>query len=751
MKKCFGCLILSGIGLLMPLTGAESYSELMDRAERLTAQRYDRNSRAFKIKSAELDEILDSEEDKAVKIKRLHEYIRTLTPRQENTPGQNASPAETKPGPPEKTAKAEPDEQAYRQGMRYWEGHGVPRSSSRARRFFLTAARTGHRPARFMLALADLNGKAVIPDPKKAFAEFRQLYDEGFLPAGIPLGILCCEGRGTARNYAAAAEYLKKALPVKNQVPARFEPEAALGKIYYEGGYGLKADPAAALKYLKLAPDDPDSLYRLGRLYLDGRGTAADPGAAAGYFRRAAEHGHSAASYEIGRLHHLGSGVGKDDVLALKFLQSAAEHKSGDPAAPLLAAEICADAKSPAANPRLALHYYRNAARKGSMEARYRCGKMILEGQGTEKDTAGALEYLKAAAGEGHAEAAFLCGRIEQEAKHLSESLSWYRQAADKGHLQAIRTFADMAINGLGMPSSPELGIQYLKKLADRKDVDALEQLGGLYETGIGKVKADVKEAIRYYTAAADLGSPKAQTRLAQLYYALGQREKARHYAAAAAKKQQPEAILLLNRIQNGAQKKNEDRNEALQYLKNLADRGDRNAMRQLGTLLFGNGDFTGAEKYLSALENENDPEILFLLGEALCRRTDGKNDFGRAYRLFSRAGEAGHVKSLISLGRMYHRGEGVRQDFRRALLCYRQAANKKDPEGMFLTGNMFYNGDGVSPDYQEAYRWFRQAADLGHTLAMQYLSIMFKEGIGVPKNNIEAVKWRRKAAERPK
>ena len=745
MKKYGWCLILSGIGLLMPLTGAESYSELMDRAERLTAQRYDRNSRAFKIKSAELDDILDSEEDKEVKIKRLNEYIRSLSPRTDASPaGADAVPA----GKPEEAGS---DEQAYLQGMRYWEGRGVPRSVSRARRFFLMAAKTGHRPARFMLALADLNGKAVVPDPQKAFAEFRQLYDEGFLPAGIPLGILCCEGNGTARNYAAAAEYLTKALPVKNQVPARFEPEAALGRIYYEGGYGLKADPAAAVKYLKLAPNDPDSLYRLGKLYLDGRGTGKDPAAAARCFRCAAEHGHPAASFEIARLLHLGTGVKKDDALALKYLQPAVERESGDAPPFLLAAEICADAKSPAADPGLALHYYRAVARKGSMEARYRCGKMILEGRGTEKDPAAALEYLKAAAGQGHADAAFLCGQIEREAKHLPESLSWFRQAADWGHLQAIRTFADMALNGIGMPPSPELGIQYLKKLAERKDIDALEQLGGLYETGIGKVKADVREAIRYYTPAADLGSPKAQTRLAQLYYALGQRKNALHYAAAAAKQNHPEAIMLLNRIRNDAQKKDEDRNEALQYLKSLAERGDRNAIRQLGTLLFANGDFAGAEKYLSTLENENDPEILFLLGESLCRRADGKQDFGRAYRLFSRASEAGHVKSLIALGRMYHRGEGVRQDFRRALLCYRQAANKKDPEGMFLTGNMYYNGDGVSPDYQEAYRWFRQAADLGHTLAMQYLSIMFKEGIGVPKNNIEAAKWRRKASERPK
>ena len=67
---CAGILLLS-----MALLCDDSYSELMDRAEKLTAQRYEPNSRAFKIKSKELDEILDGEESREEKIRQLKEFI----------------------------------------------------------------------------------------------------------------------------------------------------------------------------------------------------------------------------------------------------------------------------------------------------------------------------------------------------------------------------------------------------------------------------------------------------------------------------------------------------------------------------------------------------------------------------------------------------------------------------------------------------------------------------------------------------
>lgn len=751
MRKTMICVCGLLLGAAGILSGGESYSELMDRAEKLTGKRYDPASRAYKIKAAELDEILDSKAGREEKIRRLKEFIRELENSGENRVPEEKKPAESRPRKPDplhslKTAAEQGDADAqYRLGIIYREGKEVRRSLRLALAYFRRAAAKGHRPARFMLALADMNGKGVIPDEKKAFAKFRELYDGGFDAAGIPLGVLYYEGRGTEKNYAAAAECLRRGLKAKNGMTPEISPETILGRMYYTGGFGLKPDFSEAFKYLKPAGRNPENQYLLGCLCRDGKGTPRDPAAAAAYFRQAAEQGHLRGEKEFGKLCHYGLGVKKDDLLAVRYLSPAAERN--DPEAALLLAEIHADEKSPAGDVKNALKYFRIAARSGNPAALYRCGEMILNGKGTEKDAAAALEYLKAAAKGNHAEAAFLCGKIEQAGKCPGQCIGYYRQAADLGHPEGLRIFAGMALGGQYMKADPVLGIRYLKRLAGQGDLAACEQLGELYETGIGPVRADQKEAVFHYTAAAEKGSVKAQLRLGQLYYALGDREKAMKYAAMAAERKNPEGVLLLNKLQHPAGKKQDSSADSDRYLRELADSGNREAMKQLGRQLYSRGRLAEAEKYLKTFENENDAEILFMLGTVAGERSDGQEDRVRAFQLMRRAAESGHVKALIGLGRMYHRGEGVRQDFRQALLCYRGAAEKKDPEGMFLTGCMFYNGEGVSPDYMEAYRWFRQAAEMGNVLAMQYLSIMFKEGIGVPKNNLEAVKWRRKAS----
>ena len=61
---------------------AESYPELMDQAEKLMNRRYEKGTRAYKIKSAELDEILESKETREEKIARLKKFIAEFQPAQ---------------------------------------------------------------------------------------------------------------------------------------------------------------------------------------------------------------------------------------------------------------------------------------------------------------------------------------------------------------------------------------------------------------------------------------------------------------------------------------------------------------------------------------------------------------------------------------------------------------------------------------------------------------------------------------------
>ena len=72
MKHYIGILILL---VSFGIAGADSYPELMDQAEKLMNRRYEKGSRAYKIKSAELDEILESRETKEEKIARLKKFI----------------------------------------------------------------------------------------------------------------------------------------------------------------------------------------------------------------------------------------------------------------------------------------------------------------------------------------------------------------------------------------------------------------------------------------------------------------------------------------------------------------------------------------------------------------------------------------------------------------------------------------------------------------------------------------------------
>ena len=707
--------ILIGIWIVMlclALPGGDSYSELMDRAEKLTARRYEPNTRAFKIKSAELDEILDSEESREEKIRKLKAYIAEL----EKLLGQEKKPEAVKPAAPPDPLKAavaaaesgDPDAM-FRLGMIYWNGKLVHRSASTAVRWFRRAAAKDHSPARFMLAYAQLHGKGLIPDPKKAFAELKKLFDEGFAAAGLPLGLLYYEGKSCDKDYAAAVKCLKAGMTDREMCPADCHPEAILGRIYYSGGYGLAADPARAVEYLRQAENDPEARSLLGCLYLEGKAVPQDLPAALECFRFAMKHGNRPAGFQLGRMYHLGIGVKKDDPEAVRCLTPAAD--SNDPEAAFLLAEILADEKSPAKNPKNAFYYYRVAARNGSHEAACRCGLMLLSGTGVERDPAGAKQFLESAAKQGNVQAAFLCAGMEQEAKQPAKAAGYYRIAADGGHPEAIRIFASMALSGQGMKADPALGIRYLKKLADRKDVPALLQLAGLYESGIGPVQSDMDQAVRYYQQAAELGSAPAQARLAQIYFALGKYDLAEKYAALAEKQKNRDGLRILQQIHAKDKPADAARTDR-DYLRELADSGDLPAIRQYGIRLYHAGKFPEAEKYLSKLPAERDPELLFMRGDIAYQRTDGKADPVLARQLLDKASQAGHTTATIRLGQMYQRGDGGRQDFRRALRYFMLAAAKKDPEAMYLTGSMYYNGEGVSADYPEAFRWFRMAAE---------------------------------------
>jgi TPR repeat protein len=140
-----------------------------------------------------------------------------------------------------------------------------------------------------------------------------------------------------------------------------------------------------------------------------------------------------------------------------------------------------------------------------------------------------------------------------------------------------------------------------------------------------------------------------------------------------------------------------------------------------------------------------SNPRLMFNLGRAQARTSDGQAE---AAALFRRAAEAGHAGAMHSLGLIFASGAGVAEDPVEAARWYRKAADAGNPEGMSALGMAYEEGFGVEVDPVVAMLWWRKAAEAGDTPAMNRLGLAYANGVGVAKDQARALNWFRKAAE---
>lgn len=188
------------------------------------------------------------------------------------------------------------------------------------------AAELGHPEAMLNKAhrLRLMNGSAATPE---SIEWMRKSAEAGWTPAMMEL----------AETYKGnddelRADWLKKA------ASANHGPAFGLLADAYLNGVGVPYNPKRAIEWLTKgtqAPDDPTSgntdatncMLQLGRLHLDGKHVAKDEAVAAGWLRRAADAGNTAANLPLADLLVRGAGVPRD-------LAKARELLDASPAAP---------------------------------------------------------------------------------------------------------------------------------------------------------------------------------------------------------------------------------------------------------------------------------------------------------------------------------------------------------------------------------------------------------------------------------
>jgi TPR repeat protein len=282
---------------------------------------------------------------------------------------------------------------------------------------------------------------------------------------------------------------------------------------YERGDYAT-----ALLEWRSLAADgDPESQFRVGRMYARGEGERSDVDAVK-WYRMAAERGHPSAQNNLALFYESGLGVDLDLVAAARWYRAAADQ--GLAVAQSNLARFYDEGIGVAEEPERAARWYQRAAGQQHAASQFRLGQMFEEGRGVPADSKKAAKWYRRAAKNGSSEAADALHELELR-EFSRSTVEWSEKVQEPP--PPVETVAAVAapapdappvVDAAAEPRSPADP----RSGAESGDADAQFELGRAYSTGHG-VKLDMEEAARWYLAAAEQGHAMAAYSLGFAYW----------------------------------------------------------------------------------------------------------------------------------------------------------------------------------------------------------------------------------------
>ncbi len=287
---------------------------------------------------------------------------------------------------------------------------------------------------------------------------------------------------------------------------------------------------AEAVKWYKAASDrgHARAMNRLGMLHLAGRAGKPDVKEALKWIQRAEGKGLALAQAQLGMMYYDGLGVPRsfrkaDEVCEKAAKKIRAEADAGDPESQLACSWMLRTGMGVyEMEPAKAVEYCRQAAEQGYLPAQNELGLMHVEGKGTAANRAEGLRWLKSAAEAGHAEAQANLGKMYDSYQtalnpgnaDFRQARDWYGKALAQGHPWGLYRTGTMTLQGLEVAKNEAEAVRLygkaLQTAVGRTRRMCLNDLGYCYDNGLG-VKRDVKDALRYFREAAEVGDVLAQ------------------------------------------------------------------------------------------------------------------------------------------------------------------------------------------------------------------------------------------------
>lgn len=257
------------------------------------------------------------------------------------------------------------------------------------------------------------------------------------------------------------------------------------------------------------------SHYRLGKLYLYGKGTDIDYLKAVAHFQNSSNNQY--AEYCLGTMYQRGLGVDKDEYTAFHYFESSVEKNN--PFAQYETAKYIEQGTIVDKDMERAKTLYKNAyatfekmvSSRKDENLLYKLGIMTYRGKGCVADYAKAVTYLEDAVAFDNKNAKIQLAKIylkENEFSKIPEAIKWLEESDNP---MCFYILGKEYYQGVHVEKDISKAIQYLEKCKD--NMFACNLLAKIYEE-----LNDMEKSITYLHKASALGYDVAQVKLGKIY-----------------------------------------------------------------------------------------------------------------------------------------------------------------------------------------------------------------------------------------
>lgn len=371
----------------------------------------------------------------------------------------------------------------YRIGKMHCYGLGTEQDYAEAFKWFEKSAIEGNKFAQFSLANLYYYGNGVEQSYEQAYHWYMAASNQGQPYAAYAVAQMYTNGEYVSKDKSEADRYYKQALA---------------------GFLKLESDDQA----------DDNLLYKIGRMFKLGLGTAEDKKKALDYFKRSAALNNKNGLYEYGKALLLGNGVDQDTEQGEKLLQKAIAL-ANDNAKRFLALEYISG-ENVEQDIDKGIDMLTELADSDDTMSAYKLGKIYLSGDVVFTDLDKAEKYLLQAANDNNEYAMYSLAILYllDEKKELPQAVRWLEKACDFESIKpyAAYDYAKLLLDGNEYHDTGK-AIHLLEETANDNNWCSY-LLGKLYLFGNDDVEKDKEKAIDWLTKSADDGNAYAEALL---------------------------------------------------------------------------------------------------------------------------------------------------------------------------------------------------------------------------------------------